>query len=888
MQVPALVAALVIGALAAAPAQAVHRARPATVPPSRVVQVGNARFEVLTPTLIRVEYAGDAAFEDLATETAMHRDQPVPAYTVTDTLGQLTIDTGSLRLHYAEGGPFTPGNLSVALTVAGTPTTAHPVRDPCQQAPSACGPSNGTPGTAGSDPTVIGGYTREAVSVDQGGHDVRSPLHAGMLNTNGWYLLDDTATALRPDGGTGVPLALPRPGHVGGYQDGYFFGYGHDYVTGLRDLNALTGPSVILPKWAFGPWFSNYQGYSEAEYTTIVDAFRSHHTPVDVLVVDTNWKSPDSWNGWDWNPSLFPDPGRLLRWATAGGLHTSLNIHPSIDVTDPHYPSAQATASGRIGTSSGDCQIYRQSPACYVFDWGDPQQAQAYFDLHRPLEAAGVSFFWLDWCCDASTVNDAGLTPDSWINDLYAARQVARGNRPFVLSRIGSGIYSMNDITGVTNAPATGAWAAHRDTIGFTGNATSDWDTLAFEARLTPAEGAAIGFPYVSNDIGGYTVAHLPDDLYARWVQLGAFSPILRLHGEHAERTPWQYPGAAQTSAERFLRLREALVPYLYTAAAQSHDSGLPMTRAMVLAYPDQPAAAAATDQWLLGDSLLVAPITSAGTTASRNVWIPPGAWTDLFTGETVTGPTTVNVTQGLDRAPVWVRGGGIVALAPAMDHLGARPEDPLTLRVGAGAPGTSSLYEDAGDGLGYEHGERAATPLRYDEPAPGAGRLVVGARHGTFPGASTERAYAVQFLASARPHNVTFDGVEIPAVTDDPPRDATATSADVPSADRWSYDPATRIITAMVAPRSTSGQVVVAHDEPAESAAPALPESPSVPLLLAGSTLLARAIVLVSRRRRRAADPLSVRTLSPRRRREASGNTGYTHLRATQLTGLH
>ena len=780
-------------------------------PASGAVHSGAARFEVLTPTLIRLEYAADGAFEDRPTQTAVKRDQPVPPFTVSRSTGVLTIDTGALQLHYVEGsGPFTAANLWVDLRVDGAPATARPSWDPCQSQPlsAVCGVAGGPPGTAAADPTAIGGYTREMSSAQ----DQFPPLHPGFVRTSGWYLLDDTATALR----TGPATAVARPAHVGAYEDGYLFGYGHDYARGLADFASLTGHAPLLPRWAFGPWFSRYYAYRDSDYRgSVLPAFRAHDTPLDGLVIDTDYKGPDRWNGWDWNRASFPDPAGFVSWASSQGLHVVLNVHPSIDATDPQFTAAQQRAHGKLSTSLGACEFYRQNPPCYVFDWGDADQAASFFALHQPFFDAGVSAFWLDWCCDASTVSTPGLTPDSWVNELYSRTMTLHGLRGFVLSRLGSGIFASNGYLGNVDAPASGAWSDHRSTIHFTGNATSDFTTLEHEAQLLPAEGAAIGEPYVSNDIGGYSGAHLADDLYVRWVQMGTFSAVLRLHSNHGDRLPWEYDSAAEAPAERFLRLREELVPYLYDAAEQAHRSGMPMTRAMALAWPERSSALSATDQWMLGDALLVAPITSAGSSASRSVWLPPGAWTDFFSGRTATGPRTLTVTSDFQRAPVWIRAGGIVPLGPPMNHVGAQEVDPLTLRVAAGAPGRSSLYEDSGDGLGYELGEARRTPLTYRERATGSGDLVVGPAKGAYPGAPAARSYVVQFVAVGRPRTVTVNGSPVPAASASVPFDPATTSAVAASGDSWSYDPAARALTVNLAPRRAQSRTIVAYEVP-------------------------------------------------------------------------
>ena len=180
------------------------------------------------------------------------------------------------------------------------------------------------------------------------------------------------------------------------------------------------------------------------------------------------------------------------------------------------------------------------------------------------------------------------MTPDAWIDHLYAQDMVNLGERGFVLARIGGSNGEPQEVY-----PA-GPWSDHTSTIAFTGDAWGTWNTLAAEAALVPDE-ATIGEPYVSSDIGSYLgppptqSGADPADLYDRWVQLGTFQPILRLHSNNEDRLPWQYPQPVQGITESFLRLREALLPYTYTLAAEANQTGLPMARPLYLDYPDQP-----------------------------------------------------------------------------------------------------------------------------------------------------------------------------------------------------------------------------------------------------------------------------------------------------------
>jgi Glycosyl hydrolases family 31/Domain of unknown function (DUF5110)/NPCBM-associated, NEW3 domain of alpha-galactosidase/IPT/TIG domain len=902
---------------------------------------GHARFEVLTPTLIRLEYAGDDQFTDEPTFNVPSRDFAVPHYTTDVVGGWREIQTSRLLLRYKEGsGPFTPDNVSI--TLAGSNMTAHPSWPP---APGSCafatacqaedgrlsgGESvnydhtgytgrgfaadygqvsaadawsvNGVPAVGGYDlqiryanggdvtrtlsvqvngttigqitlpptgswdswavaetsaqltagtaaigtlcasgdgcnvnldsvavtqpgasypaagppppitePGQLGGWTRGLDSyTNQAGTNIdQVQLHPGILNRRGWSLLDDTYTALRTSDG----WATPRPDHHGSpYQDGYFFGYGQDYKQALKDLRALTGAADMLPEWAFGVWYSRFYPYTTDDYENqLIPAFRAHDVPIDALVADTDWKSPQTWDGWNWNPALFPDPQGFLDWAKQQGLNVTLNVHAGIDASDPKFAATQQLAGGALRPAA---QCF--SPQCYRFDWSDPAQANAWFSLHQPFEQQGVRQWWLDWCCTDSVVDMAGLTPDSWINALYARHTDARGLRGFILARIGS---SFEDYRG---APASGPWGEHRAAVHFTGDTEPTWDSLAFEAQMTTAE-ASIGEPYVSHDIGSFKGKHPPDDLYARWVQFGTFQPVLRLHSDHGDRLPWDY-GAAQESATRFLRLREALVPYTYTLAWQAHQTGLPMARPLYLDYPDQDAAYNHPTEYLYGPNVLVAPVTTPGAVAQQQVWFPPGRWMDYFTGATFNGPGSATLNVPLNRMPVFVRAGGIVPEQPAMSHVGAAPADPLTLNVYSGGPGQFTLYQDAGEGPGYAGGQYAQTPISYN----GGTTITVGADRGRYPGQLASRAYQLHLVDISAPHQVKVNGQPLARVS--------AGS----SAPGWWYDSANATLRVNTPRLATSQAVTISQTggQPvsrAESAAVSVTLDPPTPLTLDG-----------------------------------------------------
>ena len=505
--------------------------------------------------------------------------------------------------------------------------------------------------------------------------------------------------------------------------------------------------------------------------------------PLNTLSLDTDWKAPNDWNGWEWNPSLFPSPTSFVHWASSHGIDVTLNIHSSIDDNDPKLAQAERIAGNALASSS--CT----NGNCKVWDWSSIPQAESNFALQQSFQRQGISFWWLDWCCDNSVVSATGVTPDAWIDHLYAQDMVNLGERGFVLARIGGSNGEPQEVY-----PA-GPWSDHTSTIAFTGDAWGTWNTLAAEAALVPDE-ASIGEPYVSSDIGSYLgppptqSGADPADLYDRWVQLGTFQPILRLHSNDEDRLPWQYPQPVQGITESFLRLREALVPYTYTLAAEASQTGLPMARPLYLDYPDQPSAYQNPTEYLYGPDMLVAPVTTPGDVASTTVWFPPGKWVDFFTGATFTGPSSATLAVPLDQMPVFVREGGIVPEQPS--NGGTASPHSLTALVYPGSTGSFDLYGDAGTGLGYTKGQRSETVITTSSSAPAAGppsvRVTIGGARGSYRGEPTSVATTVEMVDVTRPNQVSVNG-----------RNLSARSS---AGQHWSYQAATSTLTVAIGPR--------------------------------------------------------------------------------------
>ena len=708
--------------------------------PRAVVTVGHARFTVLTPELIRMEWAADGKFEDHASFVFLNRRLPVPSFEHTVTGQTLVLKTSALTLTYTPSadGHFTTDDLSIELTVDGKPVVWHP-------------------GLA--DPDNLLGTTR-TLDGARGGK-TQEPMGEGLISRSGWALVDDSTRPLFDsadfsfkDGEKSPwPWVLERP--TGERQDLYFFGYGHDYRKALGDYVRVAGRIPLVPRFALGAWWSRYWDYSDQELDELVRGFRENDTPLDVFVIDMGWHISDAqlraagevdqsqeglgWTGYTWNKMLFPDPAEFLAKLHAEGLKATLNLHPASGVQpwEDAYP-AMARAMG----------IDPATKKYVPFDITDKKYATNYMNLlHHPLEKQGIDFWWLDWQQEQHT-KLPGVMPTWWLNYVHFTDQQREGKRPLLFHRWG----------GLGN---------HRYQIGFSGDTVSVWESLAFQPWFT-ATAANVGYAYWSHDIGGHMPGAVEPELITRWVEFGAFSPILRTHttkNPDSERRIWAYPEPYSSILRSTFQLRYALQPYLYTEARRTYDTGVAFFRPLYYDAPEEEAAYASKNEYQFGDEMLVAPITapadkSSGLTA-ETVWLPKGEWVEWQTGKHFTGPVTVERNFSIEQTPVYLKAGAIVPMQPPMRYTGEKPVDPLIVNLWPLAPGKTSsysVYEDSGVSVEYQRGVFARTPIKATQ-AGDTLRVEIGPVQGGYPGMLKTRGFELRLPADWPPALVTVNG---------------------------------------------------------------------------------------------------------------------------------
>jgi hypothetical protein len=631
---------------------------PVSVPdPAAVITGAGFRITVLTSRLLRLEHSVDGQFEDRPTQLVRARRFVVPEFTVHQDEGGMDVWTEHLHLRY-DRGPFTSSGLTISMRhrAQGAHHTQWHYGDPVW-------------GPRQSHPSNLGGTARTLDDVDG-----VAPIEPGLLSRDGYAVVDDSATLALDEAGRPVPR--DGEGH-----DLYFFGYGSDHRAALRDYFALTGPSPLLPRWALGNWWSRFHRYDEREYLDLVDTFAAAGVPLSVAVVDMDWHLVDidpalgtGWTGYTWNPDLFPDPRRFLAELHRRNLHVALNVHPADGVR--RHEQAYPDVARDLGLDPAE-------GLPVAFDLTDPAFTDSYLRrLHHPQEDAGVDLWWLDWQSGASS-RVPGLDPLWLLNDVHYRDSGRSGRRPLTFSRY-AGLGS------------------HRTPIGFSGDAYATWDSLAFQPEFT-ATAANVGYFWWSHDIGGHFGVDHDPELMVRWYQLGAFSPVNRLHSASnpfIHKEPWHFDRLTEQVMTRYLRLRHALVPYLYTAMWRARTDAVGPVRPMYHDHPDQPGAYEAPNEYMFGPDLLVAPVTApaaASGLATVEAWLPDGDWYDLFTGRRYRGGRRIRLHRGLGDLPVLARAGTVLPLATDpmadVDHVLAA----VTLRVFPGGAGAAELIEDDG-----------------------------------------------------------------------------------------------------------------------------------------------------------------------------------------------
>ena len=694
---------------------------------SQVYVNGNIRLTVITPCMLRVEKQAQGKFCDEPTQSVWFRDFCKCKFETKEANGVVEIKTEKVTFAYSlKAGKMLRIKLADGRTVKNYKA----------------GNLKGT------------SRTLDITAIDRVGD--------GVCSKNGVAVLDDSDTlAIKEDG-----LILPRDNKE---TDEYYFAYGNDYIGATTDLYNLTGKVPLIPRYALSNWWSRYKDYSQDEYLSLMDRFKDEEIPITVATVDMDWHWvkiqekfgkdchrmrkhmnfmeyvydvwSKGWTGYSFNTELFPDPDGFLKKLKDDNYKVTFNIHPSMGVRwfENQYEDM--------------CKAMGQDPKSkepVAFDITDKKFTENYFDiLHRPFEEKGVDFWWIDWQQGKNTAVK-GLDPLWALNHYHFLDNAKDNHRPLILSRFcGAG--------------------SQRYPLGFSGDTTQTWKSLDYQPGYT-ATASNVAYPWWSHDIGGHCMGRKDDELYLRWVQLGVFSPVMRLHStnnEFAGKEPWNYSGPVQRIATDALRLRHKLLPYIYTMNYRTHTECRAICEPMYYAYPEDENAYNCRNEFFFGTELIVAPITEhtnkKTNLAGVKVWIPEGRYTDIFTGRIYKGNQFVKMFRDIDYIPVLAKEGAIIPMSANDRTNDSSNPEKLEVLVYRGN-NTFTLYEDDGETLSYKNGEYLKTAFTVAENGNKVD-FSVSKAEGVASVAPENRSFIFKFkdIVSADA-KVTVDGKEIEA----------------------------------------------------------------------------------------------------------------------------
>ncbi len=536
----------------------------------------------------------------------------------------------------------------------------------------------------------------------------------------------------------------------------------------LSDYTGLLGRMHLPPLWSLGYQQCRWSYPTEQRVREIAHGFRSRSIPCDVIYLDIDYM--DGYRIFTFNKKNFPDPGKLTSDLSSEGFKVAVIVDPGIK-TDPSYEAFTTGLAEDIFLRRTDGSVFTGKvwPGICAFPDFTSAKARAWWGNNfKVLVDAGIRGWWNDMnepsvfdvptkTVDLDVVHRDDGIPATHAEDhnIYGmemtratydgVRRLLPDERPFVLTR----------------ASYAGGW---RYSAAWTGDNVSTWEHLNLAASMC-LNLSISGQPFVGSDIGGF-IGHPSGELFARWLELGVFTPLMRAHSviNEVNKEPWEYGDSITNVNRRTIELRYRFLPYIYTQMEIASRTGVPPMRPMIFDYPTMEAFHGVASQYLFGDNLLVAPVL-AEFDRTKDVRLPPGSWYDYWSDSLLVGPASIRVQAPVDRLPLFVRAGTALPTRQVVQSTSEAPINPLTITVYPGKMNNddrTEYYEDDGHSFAYERGVFFRRTLTQTSDSS-AIRLTLSKAEGTY--VPPERNLVVQFKGIAkRPERVQINGKDTQA----------------------------------------------------------------------------------------------------------------------------
>ncbi|MFH1369507.1 MAG: TIM-barrel domain-containing protein [Elusimicrobiota bacterium] len=520
----------------------------------------------------------------------------------------------------------------------------------------------------------------------------------------------------------------------------------------IEAYTALTGSPPVPPKWSFGFMMSRW-GYKDwDDIREKWHMFRDKNIPVDVFIYDYDWFEKD----WKWNNKYFPDPKENVREASSMGIKLVGIRKPRME-DKGNYDYAKSRGWLLEGTKND-------------LNFSIPDAGKWWWQNNAPAFIDGMEGWWNDEAEQSMTEYHYMIEAQrDGMLALKPGRRVWTINRAYSpgMQRLGAAVW--------------------------TGDIYSSWDTLRNQPG-TLMNYSMSGMVFGGQDIGGFIGLPSPE-LYVRWIQQGAFMPVMRAHSQqYSDRWPWAFGPEAEEAVKKAIELRYRLIPYVYSYAWQSHATGAPVIRPLFFEFPDDPAVFNMEDEWLFGKEILAAPVMNKG--GERTVYLPGNTWHEFDTDNVTEGPAVISQKFPLDRIPLYIPEGSILPLGPVVQHTGGIDTVPLEVHVYPGKDAEFMLYNDDGETYSYEKGEYNLTLLRWEQASRSF--TVKPIKQG-YTGKGTYRVDRIVLHDTAMPAKVSLNGGILPALKPG--------ASDSPG---WHYDGKKRIVEIIPGNLDASGEAKI------------------------------------------------------------------------------
>lgn len=560
----------------------------------------------------------------------------------------------------------------------------------------------------------------------------------------------------------------------------YYFMYGGNADGVIKCMRNLTGQAPMFPLWTFGYWQSRERYKSQDELVDVVKKYRELGVPLDGIIQDWQyWGNNYLWNAMDFLNVDFPDPKKMLSDVHNMHAHMAISIWSSFGPETKQYKaldSIHALMNFKTWPLSGSEKWPPRADypsGVKVYDAYNPAARDIYWKYLKNLWLLGVDAWWMD-----STEPDHLDFKPSDLDEKTYLGSFRKVRNAFPLMTVG-GVYTHQRVIDsgkrvfiLTRSAFAGQ--QHYGANTWSGDVTASWKALRNQISAG-LNFSLTAIPYWNCDLGGFFLTNFPKklndpeyrELYIRWLEFGAFTPMMRSHGTDAPREIYQFGKKGDRDFDainKFINLRYRLLPYIYATSWDVTHNQSSMMRALVMDFPKDKNALDINDEYMFGKSILVNPVTEPmyikktgegrsavvsedfSTIKSKEVYLPAGAdWYDFWTGERVSGGGKINKETPFDIIPLYVKAGSIIPIGPTVQYAEEKKWDSLEIRIYPGADGQFGLYEDENDNYDYEKGIYSVIPFSWDDKSK---TLTIGDRNGSFPGMLAERKFNIVVVA--------------------------------------------------------------------------------------------------------------------------------------------